>query len=206
MPSVRVFTEDLAIAQAILERDESLTKRYLYQQCYPLFKSIYDSYYTDCNSCLEFISEIYVLIMTPSKKTGRCRLMSYRGESTLTQWLKVVCKFYCYSQFEQKNKRPITESMSKTESGKSKPSDRKRFDEPSIKEDLGVLHHSDVEAILGLMPNLRYSRLIRLRYVDSMTDKETAEALGMTMDNYYNKHKRAKEMFLKTLGEEGCDE
>lgn len=201
MSDIRIFTEDLKTAQAILQRDKSLTVRYLYGQCYPLFKSIYDNYYTDCETCKEFIDEIYLLIMTPSRKTGRCRLMSYRGESTLTQWLKVVCKFYCYSKFELKNKRPITEPISKI----INPSDRILTKEPSIDDDLSRLNRHDVEVVLALMPNRRYSQLIRLRHVDLLSDRETAEALGMTMDNYYNKHKLAKEMFEKTLRKEESD-
>ena len=198
MSDIRIFTEDLKTAQAILQRDKSLTVRYLYGQCYPLFKSIYDNYYTDCETCKEFIDEIYLLIMTPSRKTGRCRLMSYRGESTLTQWLKVVCKFYCYSKFELKNKRPVTEPISKIKN----PSDRILTKEPSIDDDLSRLNRHDVEVVLALMPNRRYSQLIRLRHVDLLSDRETAEALGMTMDNYYNKHKLAKDMFEKTLRKE----
>lgn len=201
MSDIRIFTEDLKTAQAILQRDKSLTVRYLYGHCYPLFKSIYDNYYTDCETCKEFIDEIYLLIMTPSRKTGRCRLMSYRGESTLTQWLKVVCKFYCYSKFELKNKRPVTEPISKINS----PSDRILTKEPSIDDDLSRLNRHDVEVVLALMPNRRYSQLIRLRHVDLLSDRETAEALGMTMDNYYNKHKLAKEMFEKTLRKEESD-
>lgn len=154
---------------------------------------------------MEFINEIYVLIMTPSRKTGRCRLSSYRGESTLTQWLKVVCRFYCYSQFEAKNKKPETETISPPNPEKSGPGDRKQPNEPSIDEDLSMFQREDVEVILGLMPNRRYSQLIRLRHVELRTDKETAEALGMSMDNYYNKHKRAKEMFAETLRKEECD-
>ena len=201
MSDIRIFTEDLKTAQAILQRDKSLTVRYLYGQCYPLFKSIYDNYYTDCETCKEFIDEIYLLIMTPSRKTGRCRLMSYRGESTLTQWLKVVCKFYCYSKFELKNKRPVTEPISNI----NNPSDRILTKELSIDDDLSRLNRHDVEVVLALMPNRRYSQLIRLRHVDLLSDKETAEALGMTMDNYYNKHKLAKEMFEKTLRKEESD-
>ena len=35
------------------------------------------------------------------------------------------------------------------------------------------------------------------------SNEETAEILGMTMDNYYNKHKLAKEQFAKILRKEG---
>lgn len=51
----KVFLHDLQIAKALLDRDEQVTRKYFYQQCYPLFKSIYDNYYTDCTCCKEFI-------------------------------------------------------------------------------------------------------------------------------------------------------
>lgn len=202
MADTRIYTKDLEIAQAILHRDETVTKSYLYQHCYPLFKRYFDNYYTDCENCVEFIGEIYVLIMKPSRKTGRCRLMGYRGESTLTKWLKVVCESYCFSRFDLKNKKPETQPFSQLSPEKSKPGDRIWPEEPSIEEDFSVFHREDVEVVLALMPNKRYSQLIRLRWVEMKTDRETADALGMSMDNYYNKHKRAKEMFVKTLRKE----
>ena len=60
----------------------------------------------------------------------------------------------------------------------------------------------DVETILRLMPNRRYSMLIRLRYLEERTNEETAQLLGMNMNTFYNKHKLAKEQFIKTLKKE----
>lgn len=54
---------DQEIAQAILRRDTFITKAYLYRKCYPLFKAIYDKYYTDCENPIELINEIYVYTM-----------------------------------------------------------------------------------------------------------------------------------------------
>ena len=54
-----------------------------------------------------------------------------------------------------------------------------------------------------MMPNLRYRNLIELRYVKEKTNEETADILGMTMDNYYNKHKLAKAQFCNILRKEG---
>lgn len=54
------------------------------------------------------------------------------------------------------------------------------------------MNRIDVEAILNLMPDKRYSTLIRLRYLEQKTNEETAGALGMSMDNYYHKHKLAE--------------
>ena len=56
--------------------------------------------------------------------------------------------------------------------------------------------------ILSLMPNVRYRELIRLRYLEGCSNEETAQHLGMTMDNYYNKHKLAKEQYIRVYRKE----
>lgn len=66
----KIFTQDLQIAKSLINKDEMVTRKYFYQQCYPLFKSIYDNYYTDCANCKEFIDEIYIVVLAPSKATG----------------------------------------------------------------------------------------------------------------------------------------
>lgn len=70
----RIYFEDLQTAQALIHRDEAVTRKYFYRQCYPLFKSIYDNYYTDCTNCKEFIDEIYIVVLAPSKITGKCQM------------------------------------------------------------------------------------------------------------------------------------
>lgn len=87
---MKIYIHDIEIAKALISRDNLVTKRYLYVQCYPLFKSNYDRYYTDCASCKEFIDEIYTVILSPSKITGKCQMENFKGESTLAKWLKFV--------------------------------------------------------------------------------------------------------------------
>lgn len=200
----KVFLHDLQIAKALLDRDEQVTRKYFYQQCYPLFKSIYDNYYTDCTCCKEFIDEIYVLVLAPSKTTGKCQLENFRGESTLASWLKTACLYYCYKQFDLKEKMPKYERLPH--------SNEKEFDEDgdrndeiygSIEIDLSNLEREDAITRLRQLPNKRYGELLRLRYVESLTNEETANKLGTTMENYYNLHKRAKEQYDKVHGKEG---
>ena len=61
----------------------------------------------------------------------------------------------------------------------------------------------DLETILSLMPNKRYSLILRLRYLEGMTNEETAKTLQMSMDNFYNKHMRAKKQFNEIIRKEG---
>ena len=172
----RIYFEDLRTAQALIRRDETVTRKYFYRQCYPLFKSIYDNYYTDCTNCKEFIDEIYIVVLAPSKITGKCQMENFKGESTLTTWLKTACLYYCYKKYEQKNS--------------------------SVEIDFNNLNREDALTILKRMPNKRYSEIIRLHYLECLTNEETATALGMTMDNYYNKHKQAKAQYIRIHGKE----
>lgn len=64
------------------------------------------------------------------------------------------------------------------------------------------MHLADVETILRLMPNQRYAQLMRLRYLDMKSNEETAQAMNISMDNYYNIHKRAKAQYERTLRKE----
>lgn len=189
---------DHEIVRALLSRDETVTRDFFYRKCYPLFKSIFDNYHTDCSSCMEFISEIYIHILTPNKETGMCKLDSFRFQSTLFTWLKTVCLFYCYKHYERVNKTPMQRFSDKYDE------EGVRIDtvSGSINLDNESMVGYDVEVILNMMPNRRYSRLIRLRYLEGHTNEETAALMGMNMNTFYNKHKMAKEQYLKTLNKE----
>lgn len=193
---------DEVIIQSIIRRDIDITRMYLYEKCYPLFKSIYDNYYTDCESCLEFINEIYLLILIPNKTTGKCQMENFRGESTLFSWLKSTCLYYCYGKYEKKKHMPL-EQLSNLKEKCVDITDRFIDIEGSYELNLSSMNRIDVETILNLMPNKRYSALIRLRYLEQKTNIETAEALGMNMDNYYNKHKLAKVQYEYIYRKEG---
>ena len=95
---------DRLIVESLLLRDPHVTQQYLYIKCYPLFKSIFDNYYTDSQSCIEFVNEIYLHLMTPDRETGLCKLQSFQFSSTLTTWIKMVAIYYCYGRYRRKQK------------------------------------------------------------------------------------------------------
>ena len=199
MSTLHIYENDLEIASALINRDEHITRKYFYQQCYPLFKSIFDNYFTDCTCCKEFIDEIYILVLAPSKITGKCQMENYRGESTLARWLKAVCLFYCYKRFERKVSYKFTPIAELTQK-KSGATDS--LSEKSTSYDIDFMLRSDIESLIMLMPNKRYQKIIKLRYIEHLSNEETAETLGMTMANYYNKHKLAKAQFLSVSRKE----
>ena len=194
----KIYYEDLQIAKALIKRDNLVTRKYFYQQCYPLFKSIYDNYYTDCTNCKEFIDEIYIVVLAPSKTTGKCQMENFRGESTLASWIKTACLYYCYKKYDAKGRMPIYEPLvflNNQEKEDDSGRDEEKFG--SIEIDFNNLNREDALVILKRMPNKRYSEIIRLRYLELLTNEETANELGMTMENYYNKHKLAKAQYIR---------
>ena len=202
MDTIQIYTEDLKIAQALIQHDERVTKMFFYKQCYPLFKSIYDNYYTDCTSVKEFIDEIYIVVLVPSKITGKCQMENFRGESTLTSWLKSVCLFYCYKRFERRENFEEISVLQHTSGKKSIVSDSLLEKYGSSEIDFENMNRMDIETLINMMSNKRYRRIIQLRYVEHLSNEETAEALGMTMANYYNKHKLAKAQFVSVSRKE----
>lgn len=199
--NVIVYSEDLRIAKALIRHDESITRNFFYRQCYPLFKSIYDNYYTDCVAVKEFIDEIYLLVLSPSTQTGRCQMENYRGESTLTSWLKTVCLFYCYKKFEKKDDFEKLSSFNKFKENVS-DGDSLLDKYGSSEIDFSRMNRMDIVTLINMMPNERYRKIIYLRYVEHLSNEETAEALGMTMANFYNKHKLAKAQFVNVSRKE----
>lgn len=185
---------DQQIVQAILNRDTYITKEFLYRKCYPLFKSIYDKYYTDCETCFELINEIYVYIMIPQRKTRISKLSAFGYRCTFTMWLKIVTENYCHQLYAHR-----LEFDNDADVG----SDRNLPEDESLTENTRHINMEDVDKILSMMPNQRYRRLIRYRYVEEKSNEETAMLLGMTMANYYNKHKLAKAQYCAAMRKEG---
>ena len=178
---------DQEIVKGILCRDVAMTKQYLYIEYYPLFKSVWNKYYTDCNSCVEFINTIYVYIMTPGPQSGKSPLESFGFRCHFVLWLKIVAENYCKQLFHKRLEI----------ANGSEPTDR-NVGEPSTL-DISSINHRDIEIVLAQMPNMRYRTLIRYRYLEEKSNEETAQLLGMSMDNYYNKHKLARREYAETF-------
>ena len=185
---------DREIVAALLARDRYITEAFFYKKCYPLFKSCFDKYYTDCESYIEFINEIYLYLMLPNKETQQSYMQNFAFRCTLTGWLKIVVETYCHQLFRKKGEI-IQESLDDTD----------RFTE--IADSLFIEQSSfvkeDLKHVFAMMPNTRYRELIKLRYIDNYSNEETAAKLGLSMDNYYNKHLLAKKQFVTALRKEG---
>ncbi len=183
---------DREIVNAILQRHTTITKEYLYRRCYPMFRSLYSKYHTDCENVVEFINEIYVYILTPPPNTtNRCKLAEFNFGCSLTTWLRVVAKNYCHQLFRRKadvdfcalDCENIAEAY-------------------SMEIDANTFNMDDLNKVVKRMPNARYRRLIELRYLEGKTVEETANILGTSMTNYYNMHLCAKTQIRTLLRKE----
>ena len=188
---------DQEIVEAILNRNTYVTKEYLYKKCYPLFCSIYNKYYTDCESPIELINEIYVYILMPHKDTHRSKLQEFGFRCTLTMWLKIVTENYCHQLFAKR--------IPKAQNCDGDDDNLERI-AGSVEIEINNLRMEDdkeiVQRILGKMPNSRYRRLIELRYLQGKTNEETAAELNMKIDSYYPKHNLAKAQLYTALKKE----
>ena len=193
MADINRYT-DREIADAILRRDARITHDFLYRKCYPLFKSIHDKYYTDCETPVELINQIYVYILLPKKSIGTSKLQDFGFRCTLTMWLKIVTENYCRQLFGRRMQVDENNDTS---------SDRLNLGEESLVSNTRNLDMADVKKLLKMMPNRRYSRLIEYRYIEEKSNDETAALMEMTMDNYYNCHRRAKAQYCEVLRKEG---
>ena len=185
-----MINNDFELVQALLKHDEVVTREFFYKKCYPLFKSVYDNYHTDCSSCIEFINEIYIYLMVPRGRTDRSYLESFTFRCRFAHWLKIVAETYCRQLY--KRKKDIIENS--IDEG-----DRLLPDNDSLEINLGSLNAMDISTLLRLMPNDRYRDIIRLVYLEDRSFEETSALLQMSLDNFYNKHRLAKQQFLKIL-------
>ncbi len=193
--STPLFISDLEIARKILEHDEAATREFFYIKCYPLFKSVFEHFYTDCDTCVDFIHEMYVVVLAPSRKTGKCQLENFRGESTLTKWLKTACLYYCYKRFKKKiNVVSLDCASNKKQEGGSTFAK-----ETSFNTIFSRLERRDVEMIIQKMSNSRYKQIMRLVYLEKYSLKDTADLMGMKIQNFYSKHALAKAQFENEL-------
>lgn len=189
---------DEEVVSAILNKDARITRLYLYEKCYPLFKARYDKYYTDCENPIELINEIHVYILMPHRETHRSKLQDFGFRGTLTMWLKIVAENYCHQIFAKR--------IPKDKNFDGKDDSFERISD-SVEIEINNLRMEDdkkiVQRILSKMPNVRCRRLIELRYLQEKTNEETAAALNMKIDSYYPKHKLAKAQLYMALKQEG---
>ena len=117
------------------------------------------------------------------------------GELPRRKYIDQLVEIFLPLLLLQKERMPKYEKITHQNENNSDEDDRNDSIYGSLELDFSKLNRNDAMSLLKQMPNKRYSELIRLRYLEQNTNEETAKALGMTMENYYSKHKLAKEQY-----------
>ena len=167
---------DKQIIEALIARDERVTRQFFFESCRPLFLSIIRyvfSYEVDYD---EFVSEFYLYLM----EDDAYRLKQFQGRSTIYQWMKIIAIRYFVAKrdslIEMESKDSLLESVVQTE---------------TVDTEKPMTAKMDVERLFSLMPNSRYVYVIRRLVLQDAEPKIVARELGTNVDNLYNIKKRA---------------
>ena len=168
---------DKQIIEALIARDEQVTKQFFFGNCRPLFLSIIRyvfSYEVDYD---EFVSEFYLYLI----ENDAYRLRQFQGRSTIYQWMKIIAIRYFIlkrdNMIEEKSKEALIDSFALQKG----TFDSERTQTAKI----------DIEHLFSLMPNRRYVYVLRRLVLQEAEPKEVAQELGTNVDNLYNIKKRA---------------
>lgn len=167
---------DQQIIDALIACDERVTRQFFFENCRPLFLSIIRhvfSYEVDYD---EFVNEFYLYLM----ENDAYRLKQFGGRSTIYQWMKVVAIRYFLakrdSMIDMTPETPLLDSAEQKEVSGGEQS---------------ITAKMDVEHLLSLMPNRRYTYVIKRLLLQDAEPGVVAQELKTNVDNLYNIKKRA---------------
>ena len=167
---------DQQIINALIARDERVTKQFFFGSCRPLFLSIIRyvfSYEVDYD---EFVNEFYLHLI----ENDAYRLKQFQGRSTIYQWMKVIAIRYFIAKrdnmIDNESKDALLDCVAKSE---------------TIDGEKKMTAKMDLEHLFSLMTNRRYVYVIRRLVLQEAEPKVVAQELGTNEDNLYNIKKRA---------------
>ena len=164
------------IIDALIERDERVTKRFFFENCRPLFFSVSRhvfSYEVDYD---EFVNEFYLHLM----ENDAYRLRQFQGRSSIYQWMKIVAIRFFISKrdkmIDMESKDNLLEEL---------------VQRGTVDGESNMNSKIDVEYMLSLMSNRRYVYVLRRLILHDAEPNVVACELGVNVDNLYNIKKRA---------------
>lgn len=179
---------DQQIIEALIARDELVTKQFFLGNCRPLFLAVMRYVFSYDVDYDEFVNEFYLYLMDDDAY----RLRQFQGRSTIYQWMKVVAIRYFIAKrscmIDDESKDALLDSVvqTKTVDGEKK-----------------LMAKMDMEQLFSLMPNRRYVYVIRRLVLQEAEPKVVAQELNTSVENLYNIKKRAlsalTDIALKTV-------
>lgn len=173
---MNIIMTDQQIIEALIARDERVTKQFFFGNCRPLFLSIIRyvfSYEVDYD---EFVNEFYLHLM----ENDAYRLRQFQGRSTIYQWMKVIAIRYFIAKrdgmIDNESKDALLDSVVQNE---------------TVDGEKKITAKIDIEHLFSLIPNKRYVYVIRRLVLQEAEPKVVAQELRTNVDNLYNIKKRA---------------
>ena len=167
---------DQLIIEALIARDEKVTRNFFFRNCRPLFLCVIRhifSYEVDYD---EFVNEFYLHLM----ENDAYRLRQFQGRSTIYQWMKVIAIRYFIAKrdgmIDNESKDALLDSVVQNE---------------TVDGEKKITAKIDIEHLFSLMPNRRYVYVIRRLVLQEAEPKVVAQELRTNVDNLYNIKKRA---------------
>lgn len=174
--------EDQLVVRGVIRKDPPITNYFFRNMCDKLLRDIQFRIFNGHIEIDELINELYLYLSY--KDWYRLRQFNY--QSKLTTWVdRVAHRFFLKQQLALSTiKSPLT------------------FDPAEDTDDsrsfLTIEEKMDVEATVEHMSNARYRKVIRLLFLKDMDPEEVAEAMGVSLANFYNLKRRACVMFQLT--------
>lgn len=182
---------DQQIIEALIARDEQVTRLFFFKNCRPLFMSIIRNVFSYEVDYDEFVNEFYLHLM----KNDAHSLRQFQGRSTIYQWIKVVAIRYFIAKRDNMIDMDPDDNLLKNEV----------VEEENGAGETAINARMDIEKLFSLMPNKRYVHAIRRLVLEEADPKVVAQELMTNVDNLYNIKKRAiaalTEIALKEVNE-----
>ena len=181
METKAIHPHDQMVIAALKAGDSVVTRRFLYEELAGLLETIRQKVFGRRVDYDELVSELYLSLSADSWR--RLDTFTARGSCRLRTWMSAVAwRHFLKLQEEKGEDLPDSGEIDKPDSGTA----------PDMQLQMAI----DVRDTLDRMPNRRFARVLSMLLLEGFTPKETAEALGTTVDNIYNMKRRAIEQFV----------
>ena len=167
---------DRYLINALINRDERVTRQFFFGDCRPLFLSIIRNVFSYDVDYDEFVNEFYLYLM----ENDAYRLRQFEGRSSIYQWMKVIAIRYFIA------KRDLMIDMQAEETLLDSVAQKEIVD-PGRATQAKI----DIERLISLMTNKRYAYVIRRLVLHDADPNVVANELRVSVDNLYNIKKRA---------------
>ena len=169
------MTNDILIRDALIGRDEKVTRQFFFRNCRPLLYKLIGELFSTNVDYDELVNELYLYLMEDDAR----RLKSFNGESSIYRWMKTVARRFFIDiksrgrVIENETREPLYERND-------------AMTDPSREE-----AQMDVAALLDQITNERYRLVLKRVVLEGMDYDDLSEITGLKKSNLYNIRKRA---------------